>query len=198
MEKYPELKLIFASSNLNKIEEINRILPKAFTLYGLSEFGITEDIPENGLTLEENALLKAQYVHERTALNCFAEDSGLEVFALNMEPGVFSARYAGPQRSSEDNINLLLERLSNATNRKARFRTIIVLIFENKHYQFEGIIEGQITLQRSGFSGFGYDPIFIPENGDKTFAELSLDEKNVISHRAIATKKMIDFLNQKI
>ena len=192
-------KLVFASANQHKSSEIRSILPKNIELINLTDLNILEDIPETGDTLQANAKIKAEYVHHRTGLDCFAEDTGLEVYCLNNEPGVFSARYAGPQRNSSDNMNLLLHKMQLESNRKARFRTVIALIWRSEIYYFEGIIEGSIANSTSGSKGFGYDPVFIPDGYKITFAEMSPDEKNKISHRQIAVSKMIAFLrNSKV
>ncbi len=189
------MKIIFATNNLHKINEINNIIDSKYRLTGLSESGIFEDIPENEDTLEGNALAKARYVYKLTGTNVFADDTGLEVEALNNEPGVFSARYAGDQKSSSDNIDKLLYKLKAKENRKARFRTIIALIIEGNEYLFEGEVKGEIIEERKGEKGFGYDPVFKPSGYNKTFAQMDIDKKNQISHRARAVKKLIEFLN---
>lgn len=189
--------IVFASNNLNKIREINNILGNSFKLLSLSEIGITEDIPENEMTLEGNALEKARAVYKVTGLNVFADDTGLEVEALNGEPGVHSARYAGEAKDSGANIEKLLSALDGEINRKARFRTVIALIFNGKEYLFEGIAEGRIINEKIGSAGFGYDPVFIPEDRELTFAEMDLDEKNLISHRARAFRKLTSFLRSQ-
>lgn len=191
------MKLIFASHNKNKVREIAAILPKHIELVGLHDLNYNEEIDETGATLEENALIKAKHIYEKFNLNCFADDSGLEVEALNNEPGVYSARYAGNEKNDDANMNKLLANLSGQTNKKARFRTAISLIIDGKNFPFEGIISGQIINEKRGAEGFGYDPIFVPDGYTKTFAELSADEKNQISHRAQAVKKLIDFLSNK-
>jgi XTP/dITP diphosphohydrolase len=188
--------LIFASNNLHKIEEVSEILkPYGFKIIGLSQAGIHEDIPETAQTIEENAVLKARYIFNHYNFNCFADDTGLEVEALDNAPGVYSARYAGEQKSSEDNINKLLAELNGKTNRNARFKTVIALILNGKEYLFEGIINGRIATEKRGDKGFGYDPVFIPNGYEKTFAEMSALEKNKISHRAIAVQKLAKFLS---
>lgn len=189
------MKIIFATNNLHKISEIKKVITDRFELSSLEESGITEDIPENENTLEGNAISKARYVYNRTGANVFADDTGLEVEALNNEPGVFSARYAGEQKNSDDNIEKLLCNLANAENRKARFRTIIALILDGEEYLFEGIASGEIIEKRSGNNGFGYDPVFKPQGFTKTFAQMNLDEKNQTSHRARAVLKLSEFLN---
>ncbi|MCE2713061.1 MAG: non-canonical purine NTP diphosphatase [Cryomorphaceae bacterium] len=190
------MKLIFASHNEHKAKEIQSLLPSGIELLTLVDLQLTEEIPETAETLEGNALLKASYVHERFGMNCFADDTGLEVHALNGAPGVFSARYAGKDKDSEANMALLLKNLSNATDRRARFRTSIALIWNGKQHFFDGVVNGQIAKDRAGSDGFGYDPIFIPENSTRTFAEMTLSEKNNQSHRARALEKMIAFLNR--
>lgn len=183
-------KLVIASNNAHKIEEIRFVLSDKFQLLSLKEIGFEEDIPETGSTFIENALIKARTIHAKFGLNCFADDSGLEVFALNNEPGVYSARYAGEPVDHEKNIDKLLQNLKGIENRSARFVTVIAMIYEGKEYLFEGEVKGNITLERRGSEGFGYDPIFIPENENRTFAEMSLNEKNKLSHRARALEKL--------
>lgn len=189
--------LVFATNNKHKIKEVSALLNGRFNILGLADVGINEDIPEDADTLAENALFKARYVHSRTGLNVFADDTGLEVNALNGAPGVYSARYAGPGKSPDDNITKLLKQLDGISLRKARFITVIALIFNKKEYLFEGTIEGEILNERRGTGGFGYDPVFMAEGYDKTFSELSLAEKNAISHRAKATGKLIKFLEEQ-
>ena len=171
------------------------VIDSKFKLIGLNDSGISEDIPEEEDTLEGNALAKARYVFERTGLNVFADDTGLEVASLDNKPGVLSARYAGDQKNSEDNINKLLVDLEGKKNRSARFRTIIALIISGEEYLFEGEVSGTIIETRKGTEGFGYDPVFKPENSETTFAQMDLEEKNLVSHRARAMKKLIAFLN---
>lgn len=188
--------IVFASSNEGKTKEIKSLLENEFKVVNLLDIGCTEEIPETTDTFEGNALQKSTYVLENYQLDCFADDSGLEVEALNGEPGVYSARYSG-SRDNEKNIKLLLSKLNGINNRKAQFRTVISLLLDGKNYFFEGIIKGEIISEKRGKGGFGYDPIFIPEGYNETFAELDASIKNKISHRAIATKKMIAFLKQK-
>jgi XTP/dITP diphosphohydrolase len=190
------MKIILASQNKHKIEEIRAKLPN-FEIAGLDPNQFPDELLETGDTLEANALQKARQVFEKTGTNCFADDTGLEVAVLNGEPGVYSARYAGPQRNSDDNMNLLLEKLSGQSNRKAQFRTAIALIWEGKEFLFEGICEGEITKSKSGEKGFGYDPIFKPERNDKTFAEMSMEEKSTMSHRGRAVEKLVEFLEAR-
>lgn len=190
--------LVFATGNKHKAEEVQDFLGEGFALYCLKDVGITDDIPETADTLKGNALQKAQYVFDKTGKSCFADDTGLEVDALDGAPGVHTARYAGDGKSSEDNVTLLLKNLENYTNRTARFRTVIAYIDHNGsvHY-FEGVAEGTITNKRCGVQGFGYDPVFMPKGYNKTFAQLPLAEKNKISHRALAMQKFISFLKDE-
>lgn len=189
------MKLVFASNNLNKIKEIQSILNGSIELLSLNDIGCHEEIPETAETIEGNAILKANYVTEKYGYDCFADDTGLEVTALNGEPGVYSARYAGEQKNADDNMNKLLESLNNEEDRSAQFKTVIVLNLKGQQHLFTGIAKGKIILEKKGNHGFGYDPIFQPENYAETFAEISSDIKNKISHRAKATQQLIDFLN---
>ena len=189
------INLIFATSNQNKVLEIQKILPKKFNIKSLKDLNYFEDVPENETTIEGNAVFKAKYIYEKFNINVFADDTGLEVEALNGEPGVHSARYAGTTRNSEKNIKKLLKNLKNIKNRNARFKTVIALIIDNKLHIFSGIVEGYILDSPKGNNGFGYDPIFCPNGFDKSFAELTLKEKNLISHRSLAMKKLIDFIS---
>ncbi|KIX20029.1 deoxyribonucleotide triphosphate pyrophosphatase [Flavobacterium sp. 316] len=189
------MKLVFASNNKNKISEIQQMLPKEITLLSLEDIGCFVDIPETANTIEGNAILKANYITEKYGYNCFADDTGLEVDALNGEPGVYSARYAGEQKNSEDNMNKLLSELQDKNNRSANFKTVIALNINNTQHLFTGIAKGTIIEHKKGNQGFGYDPIFLPENYEKTFAEMNLDEKATLSHRGKATKELITFLN---
>lgn len=188
------MKILFATGNLNKAEEVKSMLPKSIELLSLKDIELNEDIPETSETIEGNAIQKANYITDNFHLNCFADDTGLEVPGLNNEPGVYSARYAGPQRNDIDNMNLVLNRLIDCDDRSARFKTVIALNLDGTQHLFEGIVEGKIINAPRGTNGFGYDPIFEPENCGKTFAELSMEEKNKMSHRARAFRKMIDFL----
>lgn len=189
------MNLVFASNNKNKIKEIQSILPETIKILSLEEIDCYEEIPETADTIEGNAILKANYVTEKYGYDCFADDTGLEVTALNGEPGVYSARYAGEQRDANDNMNKLLEALSGKSDRSAQFKTVIALNLKGKQSLFTGIAKGTITLNKTGNQGFGYDPIFQPENYSETFAELSSEIKNKISHRGKATRQLIDFLN---
>ncbi len=199
------MKICFATNNSKKIEEVKAALPANIQLVSLKEIGCTEEIPETTPTIEGNSEQKAMYVYENYTTNCFADDTGLEIEALNGEPGVSSAMYAdeivGSYRDSKENMKLVLKNLNlqaekGNTNRNAQFKTVFTLVLDGQKHQFEGIITGKITEQPKGGDGFGYDPIFIPNGYDKTFAEMPLSEKNKISHRAIATKKLVEFLNR--
>ena len=189
------MKLVFASNNLNKIKEIQSILNGSIQLLSLEEIGCYEEIPETADTIEGNAILKANYVTQKYGYDCFADDTGLEVATLNGEPGVYSARYAGEQKNADDNMNKLLEALKDKSDRSAQFKTVIALNLNGEQHLFTGLAKGEITFNKAGNHGFGYDPIFQPENYNETFAELSSDIKNKISHRAKATQQLIDFLN---
>lgn len=189
------MKICFATNNQNKLKEIRSLIDDRFEILSLQDIGCEEELPENQETIAGNSLEKAQYVYDRYQVNCFADDTGLEVDALDGEPGVYSARYAGTHRDSGDNIRFLLEKLKSEENRKARFRTVISLINDGKVDQFEGTAEGKIIDDLKGLHGFGYDPVFIPEHSDKTFAEMTLEEKNQLSHRAKAIRKLVSFLN---
>jgi XTP/dITP diphosphohydrolase len=191
------MKLVFASNNKNKIQEIQALVPNDIEIVSLEEIGCTDDIPETATTIEGNAILKANYVTEKYGYNCFADDTGLEVEALHGAPGVYSARYAGKQKNANDNMNKLLLELKNQSNRKANFKTVIALNLDNQQYLFEGIINGQILEEKIGTNGFGYDPIFKADGYDKSFAELTMEEKSSISHRGIAVKKLIAFLQKQ-
>lgn len=189
------MKIVFATNNAHKLSEVSALLGDKFELVTLREVGITEDIPETGATLDENASIKAHYVYERTGLSCFADDTGLEVEALGGAPGVHSARYATDGHDFAANNRKLLHELEGKTNRKARFRTVISLIVDGVERQVEGIVEGEITTSESGAEGFGYDPLFVPEGYDRTFAEMPAEEKNAISHRGRAVKKLVALLH---
>ncbi len=187
-------KLVFATGNSNKVREVQMILENRLELIGLKEIGCFEEIPETQPTIKLNALQKAQYVVDNYKLDCFAEDTGLEIEALNGEPGVFSARYAGIEKDANANMDLVLKKLKDKKNRSARFKTVVALILNGEQYTFEGIINGKIGFDKLGSNGFGYDPIFIPDGYTQTFAELDDDVKNRISHRAKAVSKLKDFL----
>ncbi len=188
------MKLVFATNNKNKLIEVQALLPEDIKLLSLEEIGCTEDIPETSPTIEGNAVQKAEYVKKKYGFDCFGDDTGLEVEALNGAPGVYSARYAGKAKSSDDNIKKLLKELQGETNRTARFKTVIALHLNGKLHTFTGICPGNIIFERKGLQGFGYDPVFQPEGKEVTFAEMSLTEKSEISHRAQATRQLIDFL----
>ncbi|QEC51140.1 XTP/dITP diphosphohydrolase [Anseongella ginsenosidimutans] len=190
----PEKKLVFATNNLHKLEEVRQMLGPEFTLFSMKEIGCKEDIPETGSTFRENASIKARYIHERYGLDCFADDSGLEVDALGGAPGVFSARYAGSHGNAAANIDKLLRELKDKDVRSARFRAVIALIVGGNEHFFEGTVNGSIRPGRSGEGGFGYDPVFQPEGYDITFAEMKPEEKNRISHRGRAIEQLIAFL----
>ncbi|MCQ2232300.1 MAG: non-canonical purine NTP diphosphatase [Paludibacteraceae bacterium] len=187
--------LVFATNNAHKVEEVRNKLNGLFSIRTLSEIGCTEEIPETSDTLQGNASQKSHYLHDKYHCNCFADDTGLEVEALDGAPGVFSARYAGPAKDSEANIDKLLAELKNKSNRRARFRTVISLFLEDKEYFFEGIVTGTILTERHGNGGFGYDPVFQPDGYDCSFSELTMEEKNSISHRGRAVEELIKFLN---
>jgi XTP/dITP diphosphohydrolase len=189
--------LVFATNNLNKLMEVQAKVGNAFKVLSLDDINCKEDIAETGITLDENATIKSSYVFENYHYNCFGDDTGLEIEALNNEPGVYSARYSG-ERDSENNIDLVLERMHEFSNRKARFRTVISLILDTKEYVFEGIVNGNIRKERSGNNGFGYDAIFEPHNYTITFAEMEMEEKNKISHRGLAMQKLISFLQDYV
>lgn len=189
------MKLVFATNNQHKLDEVRKVVTGDFEIVSLSEIDCHDDIPETADTLEGNALQKARYIKEHFGYDCFADDTGLEVEALSNAPGIYSARYAGPGHDSEANMNKLLQEMKDKENRKAQFRTAIALILNGKEYLFEGIVRGSIITEKRGNSGFGYDPIFVPENCTETFAELGNDIKNQISHRAEAVKKLIEFLS---
>ena len=188
--------IIFATNNQHKVNEVRSVLGKSFNIITLKEAGIDIDIPEPHNTLEANATEKSKTIFTLTNKNCFSEDTGLEVETLNGEPGVKSARYAGENRSFNDNIDKLLMNLSTSENKTAQFRTVISLILEGKEYFFEGICTGKIISERRGNNGFGYDPVFVPDGSEKTFAEMDMEEKNKFSHRKKAMEKLIHFLNK--
>jgi XTP/dITP diphosphohydrolase len=189
------MKLIFASHNAHKASEIQSILPSWIDIKTLSELNYLEEIPENEATIEGNSQFKARFVHQKFEQNCFADDTGLEIFALNGGPGVHSARYAGVQRDSADNMDKVLMELETISDRSAQFKTVITLYWEGMEHQFEGIVRGNIAIIKTGSEGFGYDPIFIPEGESRSFAEMSLSEKNQFSHRARAIEKLVAFFN---
>ena len=198
MQNLESLKLIFATQNEHKVKEIRRKLGDQFHIVSLLDLGYQKEVPETGETLEENARIKAQHTYHTFGQDCFSEDTGLEVFSLDMEPGVNTARYAGAHKSADDNMNLLLEKLGENPNRKAQFRAVIALIFQGQEYLFEGISAGSIARVRRGNEGFGYDPIFIPDGYSKTFAELDPAEKLKLSHRSRAFEKLVEFLKKEV
>jgi XTP/dITP diphosphohydrolase len=187
-------KIVFATGNPNKLKEIKSAI-NSFEIVGLKDLGITEEIPETGDTLKKNALQKAKYVYDKTGLDCFSDDTGLEIEALEYRPGVYSAMYAGPDCNAENNMRKVLKELEGKTNRNAQFKTVIALILEGKEYFFEGLVSGEILKQKTGKDGFGYDPIFKPFGYKESFAEMSIARKNEISHRGLAVKKLIKFLS---
>jgi XTP/dITP diphosphohydrolase len=189
--------IIFATGNSNKVKEIQALIGEKFDILSLSDVNCAEDIPETSDTLIGNAIQKAEYVYQKFGKDCFADDTGLMVDELNGAPGVYSARYAGEQKNSEDNMKLLLEKLANSSNRRAKFQTAICLILNGEQHIFLGEVEGEITLDKSGEEGFGYDPIFLPHGYKKTFAEMTMDEKNEISHRARAVQQLASFLKDR-
>ena len=190
------MKLVFATHNLNKVKEIKTLLPEHFELLSLTDIGCNEPIEEYGKTLEENAWIKARFVKMKYGLDCFADDTGLEVESLNGAPGVYSARYAGEEKNANNNMDKLMNELKNKDNRSAQFKTIIALAFNGLEMQFDGVVKGVIIDEKKGTAGFGYDPIFMPEESNKTFGEFSMDEKNKISHRSRAFKKLLSFLKE--
>lgn len=190
------MELIIASQNQNKLVEFKKILGDKINLFSLSDIGLNQEIPENEKTIKKNAMFKAKFVNTQTGKNVFADDTGLEIDSLNGEPGVYSARYSGVDRNSDKNIELVLRKLKNKSNRNSRFKTIISLIIDGKSVNFEGVVEGKITEEKRGSNGFGYDPIFQPNGYSSTFGEMSLKEKNKISHRSIAINKMVQYLKE--
>ena len=190
------MELIIASQNQNKLVEFKKILGDKINLFSLSDIGLNQEIPENEKTIKKNAMFKAKFVNTQTGKNVFADDTGLEIDSLNGEPGVYSARYSGVDRNSDKNIELVLKKLKNKANRNSRFKTIISLIIDGKSVNFEGVVEGKITEEKRGSNGFGYDPIFQPNGYASTFGQMSLKEKNKISHRSIAINKMVQYLKE--
>jgi len=187
-------KLVFATNNDHKLRELRQILSSEFELLSLNDIGCSDDIPETGNTLEANAAQKSFYIWDKYGIDCFADDTGLEIEALGNEPGVYSARYAGEGRNANDNMLKVLEKMKNESNRNARFRCVISLILDGEERQFEGIVEGKILTEKHGDAGFGYDPIFMPDGFKQSFAEMSADDKNHISHRGRAVTKLVDYL----
>ncbi|WP_439181969.1 non-canonical purine NTP diphosphatase [Carboxylicivirga taeanensis] len=191
------MELVFATNNQHKLQEIQALLDSKITLLSLKDIRCEDDIPETGETLEANARQKSEYVYKKFDVNCFADDTGLEIEALNGEPGVYSARYAGTDNDAEANMAKVLQCLDGVANRKARFRTVISLIIDGKEFQFVGVVQGTILKNKQGNEGFGYDPIFRPEGYEQSFAEMDIQLKNEISHRGRAIKKLIDFLREQ-
>ena len=191
------MKLVFATNNKHKLEEVRNILGNRVEVLSLNDINCNDDIPETAETLQGNALIKARYIYEKYGMNCFADDTGLEVDALGGEPGVYSARYAGEQNDSQANMNKLLQNLTGKKERNAQFRTVIALIINGEEFIFNGIIKGEISEEKKGDSGFGYDPIFIPEGFSQSFAQMNSEQKNSISHRYRATMKLCEFLKEK-
>ncbi|MFW6289426.1 MAG: non-canonical purine NTP diphosphatase [Mariniphaga sp.] len=189
------MELVFATNNRHKVEELQAILGKKIKLLSLADIGCNEEIPEEQPTLEGNARQKAFFIYDKFGYSCFADDTGLEIEAIGGEPGVYSARYAGEEKNSQANMDKVLHKLQKINNRKARFRTVISLVMNGSERQFEGTVEGEITREKKGGSGFGYDPIFLPAGYDRTFAQMDMDEKNKISHRARAVQKLVDYLH---
>lgn len=190
--------IVFATGNLNKISEVSQLLEGEIEIQGLEDIGCDEVLPETSPTIAGNASEKAWYVHKNYKVNCFSEDTGLEVEALDGEPGVYSARYAGPAHDDEANMSLLLANMKGEEDRRARFHTVISLIINGKEHQFEGVVEGQIIHHKKGNQGFGYDPVFMPDGYNRTFAQMSSEEKSTISHRGQAIRKLIEFLKTKV
>lgn len=188
------MEIVFATNNEHKLRELQQMLGKQFTLLSLKDIDCYEDIPEESPTIEENSMDKAVYVHKKYGMDCFADDTGLEIEALDGRPGVLSARYAGNEKNMDKNIAKVLSELEDSTNRRARFKTVISLILNGQKYQFEGIVNGEIIENKRGKGGFGYDPVFMADGYDITFAEMNPEEKNKISHRGLAVKKLVEFL----
>jgi len=190
------MEIVFATHNTNKVREIRFLFPSTIHVKDLTDIGIIEEITETGNTIQENAIIKARFIYNKFKMNCFADDTGLEVDALNGRPGVYSARYAGDNKSAADNMVKLLSELKGQPHRSAKFKTCIAAIIDGKQYLFEGIIQGNIALSQTGTNGFGYDPIFVPEGYSISFAQMTLEEKNKLSHRAIAVNKLLKFLTK--
>jgi XTP/dITP diphosphohydrolase len=188
------MKLCFATNNINKLKEVQGMLGEQFSVVTLQDIGCDEDIPETKDTIAANSAQKAAYIWEKYGINCFSDDTGLEVHALRGEPGVYSARYAGAQRNADDNMDLLLRNIAGSDDRSAQFKTVITLVQDGNYHQFEGIVSGEIIKEKRGSGGFGYDPVFVPEGHDRTFAEMSMEEKAQLSHRARAFSKLTKFL----
>jgi XTP/dITP diphosphohydrolase len=194
MEK---IRLCFATNNAHKLEEVQAMMPEHLEIVSLKDIGCMQELPENQRTIEGNALEKAQFIFEKFGIDCFADDTGLEVDSLGGEPGVDTAHYAGPERDAQKNMDLLLKNLQGKANRNARFKTVFALFWQGEMYSFEGLVKGRISTEKKGDQGFGYDPIFIPEGFSESFAELGSEIKNRLSHRAAATKQLVAFLGNK-
>ena len=190
------MKIVFATNNQNKLQEIKSLVPNNINIISLNDIECHDELPENQLTLEENALEKANFIYSKYGCSCFADDTGLEIDALNGDPGVYSARYAGLECLAEDNMNKVLDKLNGIKNRKAKFRTVIALIIDGHEYLFNGECLGEITKNKIGLDGFGYDPIFLPIDSELTFAQMDKTEKGIISHRGISVRKLVDFLSK--
>ena len=192
------MKIVFATNNPNKLAEIRQLMPEGIEILSLKDINCLEELPETSDTLEDNAAQKAYYVYDNYGHNCFSDDTGLEIEVLDGRPGVYSARYAGPECRAEDNIQKILAEMKGEVNRDASFRTIISLVIDGREFQFEGQIEGQIIPEKWGDQGFGYDPIFLPDGYEESFAQMTVEEKNIISHRGLAVKKLIQFLQKEL
>jgi XTP/dITP diphosphohydrolase len=191
-----KLTLVFATNNQHKLKEIRAMVPGSISIVSLKDIGCTDELPETSSSLRGNALQKAKYVFDKCGMNCFADDTGLEIESLGGRPGVYSARYSGLNSSYEDNVSKVLNELKGIENRKAKFKTVITLLTDHEEKCFEGIVEGEITVDRRGDKGFGYDPVFLPSGSDKTFAEMTEEEKNKISHRGRALEKLVEYLEK--
>ena len=192
------MKIVFATNNPNKLAEIRQLMPEGIEILSLKDINCLEELPETSDTLEDNAAQKAYYVYDNYGHNCFSDDTGLEIEVLDGRPGVYSARYAGPECRADDNIQKILAEMKGEVNRDASFRTIISLVIDGREFQFEGQIEGQIIPEKWGDQGFGYDPIFLPDGYEESFAQMTVEEKNIISHRGLAVKKLIQFLQKRV
>lgn len=192
------MKIVFATNNPNKLAEIKQLMPTGINILSLKDIECFEELPETSDTLEDNAAQKAYYVYDNYGYNCFSDDTGLEIEILDGRPGVYSARYAGPECRAEDNIQKILAEMKGEENRDASFRTIISLVIDGREFQFEGEVEGQIIPEKWGDQGFGYDPIFLPDGYEESFAQMTVEEKNIISHRGLAVKKLIQFLQKRV
>lgn len=192
------MKIVFATNNPNKLAEIKQLMPAGINILSLNDIECSEELPETSDTLEDNAAQKAYYVYDNYGYNCFSDDTGLEIEVLDGRPGVYSARYAGPECRAEDNIQKILAEMKGEDNRDASFRTIISLVIDGREFQFEGQVEGQIIPEKWGDQGFGYDPIFLPDGYEESFAQMTVEEKNIISHRGLAVKKLIQFLQKRV